>query len=82
MEIIVLWRFDEVAVVTALLQLHHDVEETRRASFRAFAECLVVSCQDPPMKNNVFNHVLISDYSVSLSRIQNLPKAIGTSINV
>lgn len=41
-------------MVTALLQLHHDVEETGRASFRAFAECLVVSCQNPPMENEMY----------------------------
>lgn len=70
MEFIVLWRFDEVAMVTALLQLHHDVEETRRASFCAFAECLVVSCQDPPIKYLrhfiIHNHLLIGDDSVPL----------------
>lgn len=35
-------------MVTTLLQLHHDVQETRRAAFGTFTQSLVVPGQDPP----------------------------------
>lgn len=38
---------DQVTVVAALLQLHHDVQEARRAAFDTFAQSFVVSGQDP-----------------------------------
>ena len=44
---VVLWGPDQVAVVAALLQLHHDVEEARRAAFDAFTQSFVVPGQDP-----------------------------------
>lgn len=46
-ELVVLGGFDQVTVITALLQLHHDVQETRRAAFGSFAQRFVVPCQDP-----------------------------------
>lgn len=38
---------DQVTVVAALLQLHHDVQETRRAPFDTFTQSFVVPGQDP-----------------------------------
>ena len=34
-------------MVTTLLQLHHDVQEARRAAFVTFTQGLVVPGQDP-----------------------------------
>lgn len=39
---------DQVAVITALFQLHHDVQEPRGAATRPLGKGLVVSGQDPP----------------------------------
>lgn len=50
-ELVVIRGFNEVAVVTAFLQLHHDVEEAWRASFSAFTKGFIVSCQYPPKQN-------------------------------
>lgn len=41
-------RLDEVAVVATLLQLHHDVQEARRTAFGTFTQSFVVPGQDPP----------------------------------
>lgn len=42
-ELIVLGRLNEVAVVAALFKLHHDVEKARRAALCAFTKSFVVS---------------------------------------
>lgn len=47
-DLIVVGRLDEVTVVAALLQLHHDVQEARRAALGAFTQSFVVPSQDPP----------------------------------
>lgn len=41
-------RLNEVTVVAALLQLHHDVQEARGTAFGAFTQSFVVPGQDPP----------------------------------
>lgn len=46
--LVFLGRFDKVAVVAALFQFHHNVQETRCAPSCSLRKSLVVSCQNPP----------------------------------
>lgn len=55
----VIWRFDEVTVVTALLQFHHDVQEARGAAFGAFTQSLVVPGQDPPVHKHISINITV-----------------------
>ena len=45
----VVWVPDDPRVVTALLQLHHDIDEARDAALHSFTQCLVVLSQNPTM---------------------------------
>lgn len=67
---VILWGSDKVTVVTALLQLHHDVQEPRCAAFDTFTESLVVPGQDP------------SDYRQKTRKLSELSKLheVSTSI--
>lgn len=42
-------RFNQVAVVAALLQFHHNIQETRCAASGPFGKSLVIPGQDPPV---------------------------------
>lgn len=48
LSLVFLRRFDKVAMVAALFQLHHNVQETRRAPPRSLRKSFIVSCQNPP----------------------------------
>lgn len=47
LSLILLGGLDQVAVVTALFQLHHNIQETRCAASCPFGKSLIVSGQDP-----------------------------------
>lgn len=60
------WQFNEVAVVAALFQLHHNVKEARCASSCPLRKSLVVSCQNPPAGSSQRNTILRSGPVISL----------------
>lgn len=47
-------------MVTALLQLHHDVKEARRATLGTFTQGLVVPRQDPPVSPNTHTGLVVT----------------------
>lgn len=57
-ELVLVRGFNEVAVVTAFLQLHHDVEEAGRASFSSFTQGFIVPRQYPPKQFNRLNNFI------------------------
>lgn len=48
LSLVFLRRFDKVAMVAALFQFHHNIQETRCASPCSLWKSFVVSCQNPP----------------------------------
>lgn len=44
---IFLWSFDQVAVIAAFFQLHHNIKKARCAAPCSFGESLVIPGQDP-----------------------------------
>ena len=43
----VFWGFDQVAMVAAFFQFHHNVQETRRAASCSLGKSLVIPGQNP-----------------------------------
>lgn len=49
----VLGSFDQITVVAALFQLHHDIKEARCAASGPFGKSLVIPGQDPSAMGNI-----------------------------
>jgi len=52
LSLVLLGGLDQVAVVTALFQLHHNIQETRRAASCPFGKSLVIPGQNPSANQN------------------------------
>lgn len=74
LSLIFLGRFNKVAVVAALFQLHHNVQETRCAPPGSLGKSFIVSCQNPPTGKKVkaLNHSTVQSEPAGASKEQNL----------